>query len=202
MFVKVCGLARREDARLTAQLYPDALGFIFWPKSPRAVTAEQVAEWTASVPPGILKVGVFVNQTVADVLAAFDTAGLDIAQLHGDEDAAYIAELDRPVWKAVHLDRQPSGLRDLPARAFLIDSGTKEQPGGTGKVADWERGASFVSETDTPVLLAGGLKAGNVASAIAQVSPWGVDVSSGVEKKPGVKDMLAVEEFILNARNA
>ncbi len=199
IFVKICGLANERDVRDTHALAPDALGFVFWPRSPRAVTAEQVAAWTRDLPSGSLKVGVFVDQPPEEVRRAYAGAGLDIVQLHGAEDASYIEALGLPVWKAVHLDR---GLPDPrpPVRAVLVDSGTVDQPGGSGKRVDVARARDYVDASVLPVLLAGGLKADTVAEAVRTVKPWGVDVSSGVERSPGVKDMAAVRAFILNAR--
>jgi len=201
VFVKICGLANEGDVRATHALAPDALGFVFWPRSPRAVTAEAVAAWTRGLPSGPLKVGVFVDQRVEEVRRMFETAGLDLVQLHGAEDAAYIEALDLPVWKAVHLDRGLPVPRP-PVRAILVDSGTVDQPGGSGRRVDTDRARAYVSASPMPVLLAGGLKADTVAEAIRAVRPWGVDVSSGVERAPGAKDMDAVRAFILHARAA
>ena len=200
-FVKICGLANEGDTRETHALAPDALGFVFWPRSPRAVTAEQVAAWTRDLPSGPLKVGVFVDQSRDEVRRIFDVAGLDLVQLHGAEDAEYILNLGLPVWKAIHLDRgQPDP--HAPVRAVLLDSGTVDMPGGSGKRVDVARARAYVLASPLPVLLAGGLKADTVAEAVRTVKPWGVDVSSGVERSPGLKDMAAVRAFIPNARAA
>jgi len=201
--VKICGLASGEDVRAVGAMGPDCLGFIFWPRSPRAVTAEQVADWTRGLPGGVRKVGVFVDQPLDEVRESAERAGLDVIQLHGREDAAYLRALNRPVWKALHLDRLPAEPEALPAEAFLIDSGTVEMPGGSGVRVDTERAAAFVAaHAKRKVLLAGGLKAGTVADAVLAVRPRGVDVSSGVELAPGRKDLAAVREFIQNARAA
>lgn len=201
--VKICGLASGEDTRAVAAMSPDAMGFLFWPRSPRAVTAEQVAAWTADVPSGILKVGVFVNQPREELLRVAETAGLDVLQLHGEEDAALIRSLDRPVWKALHLDRLPEDWEELPVEALLIDSGTVEMPGGSGVRVDTVRAAAFIAaHANRNVLLAGGLKAGTVSDAVRSIRPFGVDVSSGVERGPGRKDLAAAQAFIQNARTA
>ncbi|WFB34698.1 phosphoribosylanthranilate isomerase [Kiritimatiellota bacterium B12222] len=202
-FVKICGLAQADDVEATLALQPDAVGFIFWSKSPRAVSPEQVNMWTQGlVPEGTRKVGVFVDASVDEVNRTAEIAGLDVVQLHGQENADFIHQVDRSVWKALHLDRLPADLADLEVEALLIDSGTVEMPGGTGKQVDMDRAREFISQSRHRVLLAGGLKAGTVEEAILTVRPFGVDVSSGVERIPGQKDMDAVQNFIANARSA
>ena len=201
IMVKICGLTDGSEVRETVSAGPDALGFNFWPKSPRAVSAEAVAAWGRDLPEGILKVGVFVDQPVELVRETVRSAGLDVAQLHGSETAAYIRELGEVrVWKALHLDRLPEGWEALPVERFLVDSGTVEMPGGTGVRVDTARAKAFVARSPLPVLLAGGLNPDNVGGAVAEVRPAGVDVSSGVEHAPGRKDMDAVRRFIRNAR--
>ncbi len=201
LFVKLCGLCREEDVRAAVAAGPDAIGFVFWPGSARAVKAGQVAAWTKGVA-GPVRVGVFVDQPVDEVCAAVEAAGLDVVQLHGKEDAAYICALGLPrVWKALHLDRLPEDWADLPVEAFLLDSGTAEMPGGTGLRVETERAEIFVANSPRPVLLAGGLTPGNVAEAVGEVKPWGVDVSSGVERAKGVKDAEALRAFVENARS-
>jgi phosphoribosylanthranilate isomerase len=203
VFVKLCGLAREEDVLAAIGAGPDALGFVFWPKSPRAVTAEQVAAWTRGrVPPGMKKVGVFVNQDPAYIRDCARIAALDVVQLHGDEDAAFVRALGLPAWKALHLDRLPASWETLPVELYVIDSGTAEMPGGTGRRVDTARAAAFVRESPIPVLLAGGLNAANVTEALREVRPWGLDVSSGVEHAPGQKDPEALRAFVRNARAA
>ncbi|MGA0333733.1 MAG: phosphoribosylanthranilate isomerase [Kiritimatiellia bacterium] len=202
-FIKICGLANRQDVEETLALAPDALGFIFYAKSPRAVTPEQVGEWTRDlVPPTMKKVGVFVDATVEEMHRAAGIAGLDILQLHGRENAETVSALELPVWKVLHLDRLPEGWEQLPVEALLIDSGTVEMPGGTGVSVNTGAAAEFICKSNLPVVLAGGLKAGTVGEVIREVRPCGVDVSSGVELAPGRKDMPSVAEFIRNAREA
>ncbi|MEX2607355.1 MAG: phosphoribosylanthranilate isomerase [Kiritimatiellia bacterium] len=202
VFIKFCGLAREEDVHIAVQAGADALGFNFWPKSPRAVSVDHVAAWSRHVPPGVKKVGVFVNQGVEEVQRIFDAAGLNIAQLHGEENADFIRRLDRPAWKAVHLDRCPEGIEEYPVEALLIDSGTVEMPGGTGKRVDTARAAEFVRGSTHRVILAGGLRPENVAEAVREVRPHGVDVSSGIEIRPGVKDAKAMRRFVEAARKS
>jgi len=209
-FVKICGLANAEDVAAVAALQPDAIGFVLWPKSPRAVRPEQIAEWTSALPPGLLKVGVFVDTNPYDIRRAVKVARLDVVQWHGfpkkgkphetlfqtlEKELAGVAK----VWTVVRLDREPA-----PAfvDALLLDSYSPGTPGGTGQTLDWTVAREFVAASRTKVLLAGGLRAENVAEAIRTVRPWGVDVSSGVEAAPGKKDLDAVRRFIEAARGA
>jgi phosphoribosylanthranilate isomerase len=200
VLVKICGLAREEDVISAIEAGADALGFNFWPKSPRAVSVEQVVAWSRRVPADVKKVGVFVNQSVEEIQRIFDAAGLDIAQLHGEETVDFIRRLGRPAWKAVHLDRCPNDIGDYPVEALLIDSGTLDMPGGTGKRVDVARAVEFAHCSQHPVILAGGLRPENIAEAIRGIRPHGVDVSSGVETRPGVKDADAVRRFVDAAR--
>ena len=199
-FVKLCGLTQSSDVRLAVEAGADALGFVFWPKSPRHVTAKQVGAW--DIPSDRLKVGVFVDQPIEAVQEIFDTAGLSLVQLHGSEDADYIRRLNRPAWKALHLDRCPENPETLPVEALLMDSGTVEMPGGTGIEVDLARAAAFVAQIPAKVLLAGGLKADTVGRAIHAVRPYGVDVSSGIETAPGIKHPEQLAEFVRQARKA
>lgn len=199
-FIKLCGLTRPADVACAVEAGADALGFIFWPGSPRCVDAETVAGF--EVPAGCMKIGVFVNQPVEWVQSVVRTAKLDAVQLHGDEDAAYIRSLNLPVWKAVHLDRLPPDWESLPVERLLIDSGTVEMPGGTGKTVDLVRAEAFTAKTRHKVLLAGGLKGDTVAHAIQSVKPCGVDVSSGIETAPGIKSPDGITLFVREARKA
>jgi phosphoribosylanthranilate isomerase len=208
IFVKICGLANAEDVTAVAALRPDALGFVLWPKSPRAVRPEQIADWTRDLPPGLLKVGVFVDADPYAIRRAVKIARLDVVQWHGfpkagkahatlfqtlEKELAGVAK----VWTVVRLDREPA-----PAfvDALLLDSYSPGTPGGTGQTLDWTVAREFVAASRTKVLLAGGLRAENVAEAIRTVRPWGVDVSSGVEAQPGKKNLDAVRRFIEAAR--
>jgi len=203
VFVKICGLANEADVQAVMAMDPDAMGFVFYSKSPRAVTAEQVADWTENIPEGILKVGVTVDLSAKENLRIADEAGLDVLQLHGSEtDWSWCPPLVE-IWKVVHLDRGISAAVET-LDTLLIDSYTEAMPGGTGLTVDWEKARLFVESAkvlDQRVLLAGGLKAENVGEAIAAVHPWGVDVSSGVESEPGRKNHAAVQAFIDAARS-
>jgi phosphoribosylanthranilate isomerase len=201
LFVKICGLRRPEDVEAVGALRPDAMGFIFHPRSPRYLPPERAAPVTALVPEGILKVGVFVDATPERVSEVRAAAGLDVVQLHGRERPADYAGRGLVLWKVVHLDRRDPDAEQGPVDALLIDRYTAEAPGGTGLTADWERARCFVNEHAARVLLAGGLTPGNVEEAVRKVSPWGVDVSSGVEAVPGRKDLDKVRTFIARCRN-
>ena len=201
VFVKICGLCRREDVAAVAALRPDAVGFVFWSRSPRAARASDVAEWRSLIPDDVQTVGVFVDEDPDVVIRTVEEANLDIAQLHGRETAAVCEDVRAHVWKAVHLDRLPDEpLSAYPVDAFLADSYSTTSPGGTGIVVDWQSAGRFVDATPVPVLLAGGLNPNNVAEAIRLARPWGVDVSSGVEARPGEKDITLVRRFIEQCR--
>ncbi len=202
IFVKICGCASGRDVEAIAALKPDALGFILWPGSKRYVNPQQIAEWTASVPTDIARVGVFVDAAPDQIRQAVEVAGLDVVQLHGGEQRDDIHRL-QPVrcWKVVHLNRSiPDDLADYEVEALLIDYHGESQPGGTGETVDWQAAHSFVAAADRKVVLAGGLNRDNVQQAIRQVHPWGVDVSSGVEHSPGIKDIEKVKDFIEQCR--
>lgn len=202
LFVKICGLCRGEDVEAAAAAGPDAMGFVFWPESRRCVAPQDVADWTRDVPPGILKVGVFVDERPDRVARAAGTAGLDIVQLHGAETPENCRRAWRRAWKALHLrPDEPQAVTPYPVEALLIDTPGGPMPGGTGIASDWTRAAVFVQYCALPVILAGGLDPANVARAVAQVGPWGVDVSSGVEAEPGRKDHAKIREFVSICRS-
>ena len=199
MFVKICGITNEEDALLSVALGADALGFILAP-SRRRVTPSQVADIVKRLPSEVATFGVFVDEDPEIVAHLVDEIGLTGAQLHGSEGIRTL-EAMRPrvrfLIKAVSADGMSiAPYLDYPVDALLLDS---EQP-GSGLAFDW-------SLIDAPrlrrrIILAGGLRPGNVAEAIATVKPWGVDVSSGVEASPGRKDPVALRTFISNARFA
>jgi phosphoribosylanthranilate isomerase len=201
VFVKICGIANRDDALAVAALKPDAMGFVFWQKSKRYAKPSVVGQWTAALPASILKVGVFVDAPPREVRNAVLAAGLDVAQLHGSENLPDYAGLGFKVWRVVRPGKDAAALADAwPVDALLVDTYSPEAPGGTGQVGDWDAARAFVAASRHRVLLAGGLKPDNVAEAIRAVQPWGVDVSSGVEERPGKKDLDKVREFIEKCR--
>jgi len=204
--VKVCGITSLDDALVAAAAGADALGFNFWPESPRYLEPARAAEIIALLPPFITPVGVFVNEPPRLVERVAQAAGVRVVQLHGDElpqDVDMLAAAGLTVLKAFRVGRQfrAQELKQYArAGAFLLDASAKGKRGGTGKSFDWKkaRPASRYGR----VLLAGGLTVENVAEAIQQVQPFGVDVCTGVESKPGVKDHSRLREFIRAAKNA
>ncbi len=198
--VKICGITNAEDAVAAAEAGADALGFIFYQKSPRYIVPAVAAQIIAGLPPLITPVGVFVNEGLATVRSIMDTCGLAMAQLHGDEPAMYCRELSRPAMKAFRLKDRGSLLALAEyqgrggVRGFVLDRFSEVAYGGTGQVTDWALAAE-VAKTAS-VLLAGGLTPDNVADAIRSVRPYAVDVSSGVESVPGKKDHEKLRAFL------
>jgi len=196
MRVKVCGITRREDAVLAVELGAVALGFVFWPRSPRAVTAATVRQITDGLPPFVSRVGVFVNESQASILSTAAEAGLTCIQLHGDEDASAYIAAPLPLIKALPVGEgfSLSAVQDLPSRVTpLLDAHDPARRGGTGRVIEWTVAATAARLR--PVILSGGLNPENVKSAIATVRPYAVDVSSGVEAAPGIKDDNKLRAF-------
>ena len=194
--VKVCGIRRRADAMLAVELGAAALGFVFWPRSPRAVTAEQVRDIADGLPAFVSRVGVFVNQPPAEVFDTAARAGLTGVQLHGDENAAEYADAPLPVIKALPVGKgfTLSAVQDVPARVtVLLDAHDPIRRGGTGRVIEWTVAAAAARLR--PVILSGGLTPDNVRSATDAVRPYAVDVSSGVEAAPGIKDEVKLRAF-------
>lgn len=199
MFIKVCGITRVSDALQAVSCGASALGFIFWPRSPRCITPERAAEIVAELPPTLMTVGVFVNEPIDGVIAAVQRARLTTVQLHGDEPPAYADALAWPILRAMSLE--DVGLTAWPRETtLLLDAANATTRGGTGQTIDWERAAEVAQ--GRKVILAGGLTPENVGEAISRVRPFGVDVSSGVEEAPGVKDEKKVAAFIANAKAA
>lgn len=196
-FVKVCGLTRKADVDAAVAAGAAAVGFVLWQGSPRAVTPEHVATLTAGLPAHVWKVGVCVNASPAEAARAIEVAGLTAIQLHGQEDVAPFLGLGVQVIKAA-APRNAADVQALvalpPQVLVLIDAHDPVHHGGTGRTADWATAAQVAAVR--PVLLAGGLNTSNVAAAIHAVRPWGVDVSSGVEVSPGIKDPVRMSDFI------
>jgi phosphoribosylanthranilate isomerase len=201
IFIKVCGVTRVSDALHAVEQGATALGFVLWPKSPRAVSVDRAAEIIAELPSHVMTVGVFVNEPIDSIRSAAKRARLTAVQLHGDEPPAYADALDWPIIRAVSVSEIDRAADTWSAEtALLVDNIDPVRRGGTGGAVDWTRAAS-VAKTRR-VVLAGGLTPENVATAIRAVHPFGVDVSSGVESAPGVKDSDKVTQFISNARLA
>lgn len=201
IFIKVCGITRLTDALHAVEQGATAVGFVLWPASPRAVTVERAAEIIAELPSSIVAVGVFVNEPVDGIRDVAGRTGITTVQLHGDEPPAYAEALDWPVLRSVTLDEADDTCGDWPAETvFLVDAVDPVRRGGTGERVNWARAAEVAREWR--VVLAGGLTPDNVAHAIVTVRPFGVDVSTGVEQSPGVKDFDKVARFVANARRA
>jgi phosphoribosylanthranilate isomerase len=196
MTIKVCGITRVDDAHAAAALGVNALGFVLWPHSPRAITLEAVRTLVATLPPFLVRVGVFVDPT-HDEVARAQAAGIELAQIHG---VAPLLPEGMPLLQAVHLAAEGAGLvPPVPDRApVLVDAFDPIHRGGTGRTVDWTRVRRLAGER--PVVLAGGLTAENVATAIREARPYGVDVSSGVERGPGVKDHEKLAAFLAAVR--
>jgi phosphoribosylanthranilate isomerase len=198
--VKICGLTRREDAELAVELGADALGFVFWPASPRAISPEAVRAILDALPVLPVRVGVFVNQPPDDVARLADDAGLDVLQLHGDERVEHYEHLGRRLIKSVApADGGAGGVVAVPPGVTaLVDAADPERRGGTGRTADWTMAAGLAARRR--VILAGGLTPDNVARAVREVRPWAVDVSSGIEVAPGVKSAERMRAFFAAVR--
>ena len=198
MMIKICGITNREDALAAIEGGASALGFNFYTGSPRYVEPDRAAELAADLPGSVWKVGVFVNETPERIAEIALRAGLDVAQLHGDESTdGYPAGLR--VWKAVRVDAnfRPGDLSQCPAEAVLLDTPSQKMYGGTGRTFDW----SLVAGSNKRIILAGGLDASNVKRAIAAGHPWGVDVCSRIESQPGRKDHVKMAQFLKEARS-
>lgn len=200
MRIKICGITNLEDALLAAELGAHALGFIFYPPSPRKVEAETAREIIRQLPPFVLSVGVFVNEEAATVQELEARVGLDWVQLHGQESPEYCRSLGRRVLKGFRI-KDENSLKELEAyrgavQAFLLDTYKKDRTGGTGEIFDWELARR--ARQYGPIVLAGGLTADNVAQAIKIAQPQAVDVASGVELYPGKKDHVKMIAFFEN----
>ena len=201
MFVKICGITRVADAVHAVEQGATALGFVFWPRSPRYISPDRAGLIIEELPPGVTTVGVFVNEPVESIGKSVAASGVTTIQLHGDEVFQDVAGLDRPLFRSVTVSDTDDAYRQWPAgTTFLLDAADPIRRGGTGMTVDWTRAADAARQW--PVVLAGGLTPDNVAAAIAAVRPVGVDVSSGVEQAPGVKDRDKVSRFVANARRA
>jgi phosphoribosylanthranilate isomerase len=187
-FVKICGITRVEDAQAAVAGGASALGFVFWPKSPRYIDPARARDIVATLPPSVTPIGVFVDQPADEVNAIVAQVGLGAVQLHGSEDEKYVQAMTRPVVKAVAVGGdKPSAVDRWPSDVtVLLDVHDPVKKGGTGRTIDWTAASDIA--TRRRIVLAGGLTPENVGEAIARVRPYGIDVSSGVEAEPGIKD--------------
>ena len=185
MFVKICGITNRADALAAIDAGARALGFIFYPRSPRHVTPAALQSWISEIPADIWKVGVYVNESPATITEISQTLHLDIAQLHGHETPDLYPPGIR-VWKALRVTGPTLETIETPAEALLLDGP------GSGQTFDW----ALAKHATKPVVLAGGLTPDNVRQAIEQTNPWGIDTASGVEASPGRKDHARMKLFM------
>lgn len=202
--IKICGITNKVDAVGAASLGIDMIGFVFYPKSKRYVEPAVAREIADELPDNMVKVGVFVDEKAEKVLSIAGDVGLDALQFHGDEPPEFCASFreDYKVLKAFRLkDRRGlKSINDYDADYYLLDTYKPDTIGGTGEVFDWKILKDF--EILKPVILSGGLKSSNVAAAIGEVAPYGVDVSSGVEKSAGKKDPKEMKRFVEEVRRA
>lgn len=209
MQIKICGLQHLEDALAAVEAGATHLGFNFYPKSPRYISPTACARLVASLatchasqPPATL-VGLFVNESPVTIATILDDCHLDLAQIHSDDSPEQLAPLQGRFYKAFRGTADGNGFTNYAALgsnapALLVDAHVPGAYGGTGQLADWQAARSIAVRY--PIFLAGGLTPENVAAAIEQVRPWGVDVASGVESSPGQKDHLKIRAFIQNAK--
>ena len=195
--VKICGITRIEDAQLCADEGVDAIGLVFYDKSPRNITADKAADICRALPAFVTSVGLFKDADTNTVLQTIKTTGIDLLQFHGSESLEFCEQFERPYIKAVGME----GVKDIhayaqkyrSARGLLLDSHAPGDAGGTGKTFDWNEVPADLKQA---VILAGGLNGDNVAQAIDIAKPYAVDISSGVERSPGIKDVDKIRHFM------
>lgn len=195
--IKICGITNLDDALLAVDLGADALGFIFYPKSPRSIRVRDAANICNAVPPFVTKVGVFVDELEYEIERALSECLLTALQFHGDEPPGFCQKFAAKSIKAIRM-RDETSLRtaaEYDVDALLLDTYTESERGGTGKAFDWSL-AVKAKEIGPAIILSGGLTTANVQEAIRTVRPYAVDVSSGVEREPGRKDSEKLRRFI------
>lgn len=201
--IKICGITSAEDARVAVDSGADAIGLVFYPPSPRAVTASQAAAIVAAVAPFVTVVALFVDEPAEGIRRILESVPVDLLQFHGEEPAAFCEQFQRPWIKALRVqadtDLAARSTQYRRARAVLLDSWQEGVPGGTGRTFDWELARL---ELPLPVVLAGGLDEGNVGEAVTRLRPAAVDVSGGVERSPGLKDARKIKRFVAAVRAA
>lgn len=200
VLVKICGITREVDAREAVALGASAIGFVFWPKSPRFIDPYRARRVARGLPAFVTPVGVFVNQPADYVNAVSGLVGLGAVQLHGDETPAYSERIRRPVVRAVGATALDEARQWPDEVVLLVDAHDPVQRGGTGRTSDWGVAANLAARRR--VVLSGGLNADNVVAGLAAVRPYGVDVSSGVEAAPGIKDAAKLRAFFAQIRAA
>lgn len=199
--VKICGITRIDDLHAACDAGADALGFVFYDKSPRHVSVEAAAELVRALPPFVQSVGLFVNADPAYIESVLKHVPLDLLQFHGDESPLDCVRYGRPYLKAVRVKADTDLLKCAAdfdaARGLLLDAYVAGVPGGTGERFDW---GLIPANLPKPVVLSGGLTPDNITEAVQGVRPWAVDVSSGVELTKGIKDSHKMAQFIAKAK--
>ncbi len=194
---KICGITRVQDALAAAKCGADAIGLVFYERSPRHISVAQAKQLSAVLPPFVTVVGLFVNAEAAFVREVLEHVPLDLLQFHGDESSRYCAQFNKPFLKAIRIKAGVDLLQCASdfhsAKGLLLDAHVEGVPGGTGTAFDWKL---IPGKLSLPVILSGGLDEKNVAAAIKQVRPYAVDVSSGVETSKGIKDAAKIAAFI------
>ena len=199
--VKICGITSYENAEIAVNYGASAIGMIFHQNSPRYIYPETAEDWISAIPAKVKKVGVFVNEKRKNIKTIVEKLNLDYIQLHGEESSEYCSKMIRPVIKAfrVGINFDPAILDDFQVHAFLFDTYQKGKYGGTGKDFNWNLIASL--KTDTPIILSGGLNHENIINGIETVKPSAIDVNSGVELKPGIKDKMKIIKLFNSIQN-
>jgi phosphoribosylanthranilate isomerase len=193
--VKICGITRPEDALLAASLGADALGLVFYQGSKRAVSLQQALRIRQVLPAFVSLVGLFVNPDRKQVESVISQLYLDCLQFHGNEEAPFCQSFTVPYIKAIRVQTGRDPMPEIQNSAILLDAYDPEQAGGTGKQFDWSVARGCAEQSSLPIVLAGGIDAHNAAQAIREVKPWALDLSSGVESEPGLKDPERLKAF-------
>ena len=196
--LKCCGFTQKEDVDYAIFLGIRCLGFIFYPKSPRCVTPDHARVLTQNLPPFVTTVGVFVNQSAEFICYTLQKVGLSCIQLHGEESPEFCDQFSFPVIKAfrIAVRQDLSAIPLYDVAAILLDSKVSSQYGGTGQAFDWNLAKEAKTLTKKPIILSGGIKIETVRQAVKDVSPYAIDVASGVESSPGKKDFQKMQKFI------
>jgi phosphoribosylanthranilate isomerase len=205
LWIKICGITQNSDAISAAELGADAIGLVFYADSPRAVQANEVNNLLINVLGKIKTVALFVDPSREEVERVLETGVIDFLQFHGAESEKFCHSFGKPYLKALHVKNNQSISEDSDkyksAEYLLLDSYSIEQPGGTGRSFDWSIGKKVVQNSNQKVIIAGGLKPENIKEVVNEINPFGVDVSSGVELSPGLKDTGKLKKFIEGARS-
>ncbi|NKB31848.1 MAG: phosphoribosylanthranilate isomerase [Pseudomonadales bacterium] len=205
LWIKICGITRNSDAMAALGYGADAIGLNFYPPSPRAIDLESIRNITDGIEGKTEVVALFVDPSKSEVQAVLDSKRIDMLQFHGSESVEFCESFEMPYMKVFRVKGSNAVELEIDhyksAKMIMLDSFSEQAPGGTGKVFDWEIAKKIVNETEQKIVVAGGLSVENVQTAVAQIHPFGVDVSSGVEKSHGVKDLEKVNAFIEGARS-